>query len=406
MLDAQLLSAAIASRQSWDKIATHFGDKDFSPQGGFWLPIIREWYKRDPLAQSIDRSLLATQGELRITNPKHRETLLGFITDLPGAPSPENVVAVALELKRHNAGLELAAAIGQQDQNKIAELLPKFTAYQQATELHAGKLTEFQDAVPWEQLFEKVGQDKRIALAPQSLNQRIGGGALPGQHILVFGRPDSGKSTFVINLAAYLVYHGQRVLYLGNEDQIDILEARMLCRLSGMTFQEAEANKSKSIELARKRSGDRLLMTQMKHGTVSSIPAKLEAHRATVLILDQIKGLNNDEDGTTRQLERNARDMRTLILDHNLIGVSVSQANDRSAGYGQQPPIWLGMADVDSSRTGIPAQCDLMLGLGVNDELDSRGQRAVSIPKNKLSSAPDAHQGFIVEMDFARSKVT
>ena len=63
----------------------------------------------------------------------------------------------------------------------------------------------------------------------------------------------------------------------------------------------------------------------------------------------------------TQGLNRIAIQFRSLLLDYGLIGVSVTQANDRTQHSGQEPPIWLGLGDVDSSRTGLPAQADLML---------------------------------------------
>jgi KaiC/GvpD/RAD55 family RecA-like ATPase len=406
VLDAQLISAAIADRKAWDKIADHFTEKELSPQGGFWWPIVRQWYERDPTAPRISRELLQQQGEVRITNPKHRETLLGFIAGLPAADSPENIVQVALELKRHNVGMELAAAISNNDREEVAELLPRFTDLQQATALAGKRRAEVRYAVGFRNLRAKIGKENRVPLAPDSLNAKISGGALPGHHVLIFGRPEAGKSTFALNMAASLVYRGQRVLYLGNEDQIDVLEGRMMLRLCNMTQAEVDANYEAACQRAERRAGDRLVMAQLSDGGINEVRELVELHKPNVLVIDQIRNLTSDADSLTKALERNAQDLRRLLLEYNLIGISVSQAGDRSSGYGQQPPVWLGLGDVDSSRTGLPAQCDLMLGIGSDAELASRNQRAISLPKNKLSSDPDAHVGFIVELDRARCKVT
>jgi len=403
MLDAQLIAAAIQDRASYDKFREHFKAKDFSPQGDFWLTHVKAWYKRDRLAKSIDKSLLAQQGEKHITNPDHREALMGFLNDMPEAPSPDNVVQVALELKRYTVGMELASAIGAHNSKKIAELTPEFVSLQQATTLVA-KRTEWEDAAAVEQLFEKVGQENRKALSPKLLNDRTNGGALPGHHILIFGRPEAGKSSFAINMAAGFLRRGERVLYIGNEDQINILKGRMLSRITQMTFEQCEKNKESAIAKFRKAGGeDRLLMTQMKHGTMDAVRAKCDEFLPTVVVLDQIRGLQSTEDGLTRALEANATAMRSLVLDYGMIGVSVTQANDRTEKHGQEPPMFLSMGDVDSSRTGLPGQIDLMLGIGKTQDLENRGQRAISLPKNKLSSADNAHEGFLVTFDKHRS---
>src|SRR5579859_6370203 len=105
--------------------------------------------------------------------------------ELPDAPSPQNAARVALELKRHNAELELASAIGANDQKKIPVMMKRAAELRAATELGASKKGKWDDAPPVGELFEATGDKRRIPLAPQALNARIGGGALPGHHIVV-----------------------------------------------------------------------------------------------------------------------------------------------------------------------------------------------------------------------------
>jgi hypothetical protein len=99
--DAQLIAAAIQSRNAFETIAAHFDSEEFSTVPKFWFPLIRAWYSRDPHARSIDRNALIEAGKLRITNNKHEEVLTSFIQNLPEPPSADNLVQVALEFKRH-----------------------------------------------------------------------------------------------------------------------------------------------------------------------------------------------------------------------------------------------------------------------------------------------------------------
>jgi hypothetical protein len=108
----------------------------------------------------------------------------------------------------------------------------------------------------------------------------------------------------------------------------------------------------------------------------------------------------------TQRMEGNAIRFRSLINEYSLVGISVAQAGNRDERHNADGPLWLGAGDVDSSRVGLPAQVDLMLGIGRNSDLDARSQRAVSICKNKLYSGPEAREGFIVSVDFARSIIT
>ncbi len=391
--------------------APHFSEDDFTPISKFWYALVKEWYAADRDAQSIDKSLLAELGKKRISNGKHEDALLGFMRDLPEPPSPDNVVRVALELKRYNVEMELGAALGQGDRKKAKRLLPLLASLQDATDLSFGaqRKTEWQDAVSVENLFDKVGTENRIPIAPLALNARVDGGALPGHHIIIFGRPEAGKSTVSINMAYGFMKQKKRGIYVGNEDQIDILKARMVSRVTRIPFHEAESNRARAASLYRKRGGeDYIVMSQLKHGTIDAIAKRIEADGPfDFVVVDQIRNLTAgaDDGKMTTRLEAVGREMRDLLLDYQLIGVSVTQANDRTMKSGQEPPLWLGMGDIDSSRTGLPGTGDLLVGVGVNQAMKERNQRALSLPKNKLSSAPDAHEGIIVEIDPAISRV-
>lgn len=402
--EGQLISAAIQSRSAWEKIAAHFDPAEFSAISKVWLPIIEEWYKNDPQAQSIDRDVLAEIGKVRVPNKKHKEVVLGFLRDLPPSPSPENLVHVALEFKRHAVGQQLSAALLAGDKARVDGLWDSYDALRAATALpETGPRQEWRDALPVEQLLSKVGTANKIGLAPGKLNERTNGGALPGHSIIVFARPEEGKSTFVINMGASFVRRSIRTMYVGNEDDIDGLKLRMVGRLTGMTQEEIEAEPEKAYARFRELGGEEhLLMTQLPHGRLSTVAKRIEEFEPKVLIVDQIRNLHSasNTDGMTAKLEALAMEWRDMLITYQLVGIAVTQAN---------PPhgkLWLGMEDIDSSKTGLPAQADLILGLNSNDEMKARNERAVSISKNKLSSAANAHEGFIVTIDKQRSRVT
>ena len=60
------------------------------------------------------------------------------------------------------------------------------------------------------------------------------------------------------------------------------------------------------------------------------------------------------------------------------------------------------MGDVDNSNTGIPAQADVMIGIGATSEDESQGRRVLSLPKNKRSGN---HEYFAVNVDPQLSRV-
>ena len=405
MLDAQLVAAAIASREAWERVNPFLVPEDFTPQGAFWWKLIGEWYERDWQAGSVDSSALSDLGLARIPNPKHRETIMGFMGSLPAPVSASNSAAVALELKRQNVGLELAAAIASHDDKKLHRLVPLFAELRAATELRGNgrRQVRYELAAPVETLFSEVGSEKRIPLYPASLNSRTAGGALPGHHIVIYGRPEIGKSTVVLNLACgFAIAGGQRVAYIGNEDQINVLKARAVGRVCGMTAQEMEQRRADAIRIYTERGGeDRLRFVQMFDGDPQDLRPLIEEFEPTVLIVDQIRNMQGaNGDGMTQRLEENGQGMRRLLLEYKLIGVSVAQAGASAEGKA-----WLTMNDLDSSKTGLQGTADLLIGVGANAEMQARNQRGLSLPKNKLSSDPRAHEGLLVDVDYSRCVV-
>lgn len=401
--DTAILGACIASRKAWEKVYDHIDAGDLSPPVGFWWTILAEAYKRDSAAGSMDKATLRSLGESRIPSPKQADTLLGVL-DMDVPASPINVVTVVLELKRKNLVAEFAGAAMGGEQKKANKLLEALNSIWKADNLDEHR-AEWKDSLPAAELFGSSGTASRIPFGPPSLNAKLDGGVFPGCHVVVFGRTEIGKSTFVVDAVARLLKRGKRVLYVGNEDEINRLKIRLICRTLRVKPAEAEARKEE-IAVAFHQYEQLLLMTQLYNGTVDSIRERVIQFKPDVVVIDQFRNLAGPEDGQTQRMEANAIKLRALLLEFGLVGISVAQANDRSERHGQEPPVWLQTGDIDSSRVGLPGQADLIIGLGANSELKSRGQRFVSLCKNKCSAAPGSHEGFVVAFDLEYSRVS
>lgn len=399
MLDLEVLSAVIADRAAYDKVGPFVSPKEMTPTVGFWYEKVGEWYKRDPSARSVDLNLLVT-GASESINAKHRETFVAVVRALVPPASPANTVQIALELKRRQTALAIAAAATDGDSKKLKALTSSLADLMAATTL--GQKAEIIVAPPVEDLFSVVSDENRIPLAPDRLNSRIGGGALPGHNIFVFGRPDAGKTAFVVNLAVVLAVRGYRVLYIGNEDHVTITKSRALCRACSMTWAEAQANKEKAVQLYRKRGvEDRLQFMQVYDGSLRHIYPEIVNFKPHVVIVDQLRGMDGEGDSMTQQLEENGKTLRRMELEHGVIGVSVGQAGPTASG---KP--YVDMEMIADSKTGLQGTMDLILGIGFTQEMYARNERMIAPSKNKLSADSIAKEGLMVEFDNARSKFT
>lgn len=401
MLDMKLLKAVMDDRNAYERVQAYVDSDELSPQAGMWWRLVQQWYEGDHAALGVDPDILRARGK-RSLPEKYAADLLDWFDDLPNVPSAENVIREALLIKLHNAKNEMArlAATPDADPDALNSAILNVQHLMGATSL-AKSETKILDGDYMED-FEVLDESNKIQLAPRVLNSRCKGGAVGGDHIVLFGPTEVGKSLFCINLAAHFLRTNKRALYIGNEDNIHKIRMRLRANLSNMTDAEMAKNPKQAIKRAEQKGmvPDNLIMAHMKPGYVSEIDELAADHKPKIIVIDQFRNLGGAGDGMTHKMNENAIHFRSVIAKHNCVGVSVAQAN---AGEYGKPQVWFTYDQIDSSRTGLPAQADLLVGIGADEEMLARGVRAISLCKNKLG---DNHEGFLAKFDHAHSRVT
>lgn len=397
MHDGMVVSACVDSRAAYDRVEPFVEPSEFTPMARFWWDLVVDWYRHDGDCERIDRSLLRARGERR-AGAKHRETMVGYFDDLADVPSPDNAVRELIEVKRHAKANELAAQQGD-DPDKI---LPVAKAYLELLEAETLEKDTWVEAVGDDDLTFNSDESAKVTLLPQALHRRLGGGAAPGDHIVIFGPTEIGKSLFTINMVAGLLRQGKRVLYMSNEDAAVKTRLRVRSNLASMSAEQIRANPDEARRRSEAKGFSNLFTGNMDPGDVRQIERKVEECNADVIVIDQLRNLHAIGGGRnasgTQRMDQAAQEVRSLLIRKQLIGISVMQAN---AGEHGKRSVWFHYDDVDSSRTGVPGTADLLIGIGADDEMLLQGVRAISLCKNKLG---DNHEGFIVQFDTARSK--
>ena len=384
MKEQHVLSSAIKSREAFARVADHVGRDDLSEQGWLIWQCLSDYYDNDLSASRADPDLLGDAAARKVAADKHKETFRELVNSLSAfESSPENVVADVLETKRQRVGNELAASLlaGEAD----AELFEQYDRLLGATELHDKDDEEQRRGLSVRSLVEE-GFDRSglIQVLPESLNRRIDGGLRPGHHVVLFARPEMGKTMMTIEMMAGFLMQGLTVLYIGNEDPIDDVNMRVVNRLSNMTKAEVMEDPDKADELCRQHGYDNLILASVAPGTAREITTLIEKYDPHVLVLDQLRNLNMHDDNRVTQLEKAATQAREWAKRYSCVVVSVTQAGDSASGKAI-----LDLGDVDFSNTGIPSQADLMVGLGATDQNRMRGEVVLSLPKNKISGCHD-----------------
>lgn len=382
-LEKRLLSAAIVSRGSYNSVFAKLNPDKMSPIGKYVAELIKNYYEADVNATKVDRAVLAERANGKFVNPKQSEAVKAYIEGLDDDISVPNLLQDISDFKQQAIGDELAMAIANKsDKREIAELITK---YQDASLVLSDDDETVYNSFSVERLVNKsFASEHLVKLLPKALNDKCDGGARPGHHILVYARPEIGKTLFVINLTAGFLAQNLKVLYVGNEDPATDLLIRVVARLSKMSKQQILEEPKKAEERAKAKGYDNLIIASLSPGNFFDIRKLVETHKPNVVILDQLRNIDVKSDSRVQGLEKAATEARNLGKKYGVVVVSVTQAGESAEGKAV-----LGRDDIDFSKTGIPAQVDLMIGIGADISMEKHGIRTVSLPKNKLSGNHD-----------------
>jgi KaiC/GvpD/RAD55 family RecA-like ATPase len=388
MTDETALLAAICAKREACNHATNIGltVDELGDAAGAVYAAACEQYERDGDLQEITPSTLRSQIERRFGEGSMADSVMDFVASFPKDTSAINVVEEYRLVRLARVATELATnlATGQhgaatQELIEVYEKL-KDGEHQEEENYRLG-LSDFT---------KKSGQ--RIPIMPERLNTFIGGGVLRGHNITVYGRPESGKSMFAINTAAPLVKNGYKVLYVANEEPSQDITRRLLARMAGIKIKKL--HRKNFLEAAFEKVEDVYDNWFLYHKagcTYKDISRQAAKIKPDMIIVDQLKNVTIAEDNRALQLDKLARQVRELGIEHNCVTMSVTQAGQTGEGE-----LVLGLSDVEWSNTGIPGAADLMIGVGVNKEWDAMGKRMLSVPKNKVNGR---HGSFHVWVD-------
>lgn len=386
-MEKELLACALTSREDYTLILNYINTKSASYSKEFQVLIARvgEYYDRDKAATNVASDVLKALITETIRSEKMSDRLTGFVDEAVGtAASVANVRGVILAAKRQEAADKLSVLLASGEHEKAKDVLAEYTEL-----LGKESLDDDEDdilhCVDVAQLMEEEYDPTNvITIYPTTLNDRLDAGARRGHHIIIYGRPNKGKSAFCINLGSGVAYQGKRVLHLINEDRGKDIYLRYVSNLAGRTKQQVRDNPEESQAIAMERGLENVMVKDIKPGTPDQIKAMIKKYEPDVVIVDQLRNLQVKADSRVNQLESAATAMRNIGKECNVLMVSVTQAGDSA-----RDKLILDDGDIDFSNTGIPAQADLLLGIGYDPDHEARDMRVISVVKNKIGGVED-----------------
>jgi hypothetical protein len=386
----------LANRSTYDLFERIGNQDDFSPIARTVLGAIGEYYLVDPSIRSCSLELIKARILGRVLNPKHSAPLSEYCASLSGDSSGANVEAHIRELHHRSVGGKLSLALANgAPKEEVQKLIQEYNR----DEGSSAKISEnsLVDVLCTDDL---TSEDKSnvnyIKLWPKQLNDRLDGGALRGHHVLVYARPEIGKTLFNLNLVAGFMHQQLSVLGVYNEEPVADIRDRLRGRLLKTSKASIRANRS---EAARRIALVGLGSFKIIQGTTFAPVRQLLSSSGPhdVVIFDQIRNMKLKSDSRTAELEAAGIEARAIAKEFDVLVVSITQAGDSATNK-----VYLEMSDVDSSKTGIPASADLMIGLGSDEAMKLNSLMGISLPKNKLSGI---HDKFTVSCNFSTGEV-
>lgn len=215
---------------------------------------------------------------------------------------------------------------------------------------------------------------------PLAILNKCLGGVTPSLGLVV-ARPDTGKTSFVLNCLAYFAYQakgtGDQFLYLGNEEGIVGLKARAGISLLGVTTEWAEQNPREFGRRVSKHGGDSIRF----HGGVRStrdVETLLKRYNPVVTVLDQLPKfvLPGNKDEGPKGIANVYGWFRDKAKDYNTLMLGAAQAGTT----GKQ---WISIDDINWSKTDVPGELDFGIGIGMVADTGMEMARFINIFKNK-----------------------
>lgn len=392
-MELRLLSAAAHSRDAWATLANvdSSDGPGWSEPGQIVFGLISKFYETDPEAKRIDEEILTKQVERAY--PKHAELLVGLIRQFKESSIP-NVLEEFRQMRLLAVGHELSGLlttrIGGEDTLKL------LAEYQDL----CNPVEDTEEIDPLDPVVLCDFHDPRnlIPISPNSLNVAVDGGVLAGDHLLIYGTPEAGKSLLAINMACSAAHRGIRVLYGGNEDSMYRIGMRFASRFTGLRKDQIQKDPEKARKAALANGRKNLDYISLTPGTIPQIESLIIKKAPKIVIIDQIRQLSfPGVTGELEQLTRAAKELRGLAKKHKVVMVSVTQANADAC----KNKLILDMDDVYFSNTTVPGDVDIMIALGINERYDKGNMRMINLPKNKTGGG---HQSFTIRVDPHLSK--
>jgi replicative DNA helicase len=235
------------------------------------------------------------------------------------------------------------------------------------------------------ELIKELDEDTQYTFGDIPDLRRLVKGVGKGNLMIVFARPETGKTAFWVSLVANrngFASQGAKVHALVNEEPAIRTQMRLISCWTGMTKEEI----TKDISLATERWNQiksNVKIIDTVNWDLDQIDAYCDVNKPDIVIVDQLDkiGVRGNFARTDEKLRAIYTGAREVAKRHDCCIIAISQASAEAQGRAE-----LTFDMMENSRTGKAAEADLIIGIGQQNVVDSEAVlRTLCVSKNKIT---------------------
>ena len=234
-------------------------------------------------------------------------------------------------------------------------------------------------------LIKEIDADTQYKFGDIPDLRRLVKGVGRGNLVIVFARPETGKTAFWVSLVANrngFASQGAKVHALVNEEPAVRTQMRLISCWTGMTKDEIVNDVDKAKEEWNKiKSNVKILDTV--DWDLDQIDSHCKTHKPDILVVDQLDkvSISGSFARTYEKLRAIYTGAREIAKRNDCCVVAVSQASAEAHGRTE-----LSFDMMENSKTGKAAEADLIIGIGQQNTVDSESTlRTLCVSKNKIT---------------------
>lgn len=411
MLDEIATVRLMAQRELWEKYRSGIPLKALLPESARMVSDIDAYYAAFPEQCTVEWPALA--GWLKATRHvgatrEQWAVIESHMRRIAGAPAPDAHMIEALIDGWSKATLVSAMAEACLRQRRPSPEIDAAADFSQVLAKHTVARTDAGgDLLKFDAAKIKSGDE----LDAECFDWRIPdmrycmGPLRRGDFVLIGGRPEIGKTSFVVSETAHMLHNrADKILWINNEEAGERIKLRYLSAILSRPGRVIAANLAQAFAAAATAkygtwTADRIMIREAHGRSLAEIESWIVEAAPTIVVLhrlDKMEGLSGSSENDVQRIASVAYWARRIATGGRVV-IGVVQANASAEGKK-----FVDDSQLYGSKTALQSETDAIICIGCAEK--NSGTLGINIPRNKLpggklSDEARRHGRFVVAFD-------